>query len=82
MAVLSDSDRLAVAADFMRTEESTIACLKADLKAAANALDTFLNNNASTINQAIPAAARSALTTAQKARLLVWVIRQRYIAGA
>jgi hypothetical protein len=56
--------------------------LKTDLRAAVNAIDAFLNTNAAALNTAIPQPARSALTTAQKARLLMFVIQRRYIAGA
>ena len=85
MAVLANADRLEVWAEYMRemsgNAEAT-SLTKADLRAAVNALDDFFNANAGTINAAIPQPARGALTTAQKARLLVYVIRQRYIKGA
>jgi len=51
---------------------------KADLRAAFNDLDTFLNDNAAAINTAIP----QPLTTEQKARLLMEVVRRRYLTGA
>lgn len=60
-------------------ERKVIPILKEDLKAAIVALDTFLSNNASTINSAIPQPARSGLTTTQKAKLLSYVIYKRYI---
>lgn len=86
MATLSDTDRAAVAAEYQSDPdlagESFGAMAKADLRAAANALDDFLNNNAAAINGAIPQPARGALTARQKARLLVYVIRRRYLAGA
>ena len=85
MAVLSDADRLELWAEYQRelsTVREPLALTKADLRAAVNALDDFLNTNAGTINSAIPQPARSALTTAQKARLLMFVIRQRYMKGA
>lgn len=86
MAVLSDVDRADLWAEFMRElsrERDTFGDLtKAELRAAVNALDDFLNTNASSINTAIPQPARGALTTAQKARLLMFVVRQRYTKGA
>lgn len=85
MAVLVDADRAAIWAEFM-TDRSRVGdsmpLLKADLRAAVDALDSFLDTNASTINAAIPQPARGALTTAQKALLLQYVVAKRYLAGA
>lgn len=83
MAVLSDSDRQALWADFMRNFPAGESCgiTKAELRAAVNGLDDYMNTNASAINQAIPQPARGTLTASQKARLLVWVIRKRYDVG-
>lgn len=84
MAVLSDADRAALWADFMRNfpASETCAVTKTDLRAAVNGLDDYLSTNASAINQAIPQPARGALTTVQKARLLQFVVARRYLAGA
>jgi len=85
MAVLPDADRMEVWAQMMRETSRSgepLAVLKADLRAAVNALDGFLNTNAAAINSAIPLPARTALTTPQKARLLMFVIEQRYVKGA
>lgn len=86
MAVLSDNDRKSACGDFISdvcaAHEAFGALSKADVRAALNALDDFLNTNATTINNAIPQPARGALTTAQKARLLNMVVRYRYIKGA
>ena len=81
MAVLSDADRGAVWADVMRQlsdARDPCAITKADLRAAVDALDTFLDTNAATINAAIPQPARSGLTTPQKARLLAYVALKRW----
>lgn len=86
MAVLGETDRSGLWADFMAelsAERNVMSGItKADLRAAVDALDDFLNTNAGAINSAIPQPARAALTTPQKARLLVAVVRRRYIAGA
>lgn len=85
MAVLSDTDRAALWAELMRelsADGESISITKADLRAAVNAVDAFLSDNASAINSAIPQLARSSLTTAQKARLLMFVVRWRYLSGA
>lgn len=84
MANLSDSDRAALWADFMRhfPEGETCSVNKTDLRAAVNAIDTWLNTNAAALNSAIPQPARSGLTTPQKARLLQYVVARRYLSGA
>lgn len=85
MAVLPDADRAGVWAEFMQRlsrEAQGIAITKADLRAAVNALDDFLNTNAAAINTAIPQPARGSLTVAQKALLLMYVVARRYLAGA
>lgn len=85
MAVLSDNARQDVWADAMRQisdAREPVSISKADLRAAVNALDTYLNDNASAINTTIPQPARGALTSAQKARLLMLVIQRRYVDGA
>jgi len=52
--------------------------LKNDLKAAVDDMDTFLSTNETAINNAIPQPARGALTTKQKALLLMYVVATRY----
>lgn len=86
MAELTDEARRECWAEFMREvsrdSESMGALTKADLRAAVDALDTFFHSNAAAVNNAIPQPARTQLTAAQKARLLVFVIRRRYLDGA
>lgn len=84
MALMSDSDRAEVNAEFQRDGRlgACGALTKADVRAAINALDVFLNSNAAAINSAIPNPARSALTVSQKALLLVHVIQKRFIRGS
>ena len=85
MAVLTDPDRLACSGEFQQNVSAALeafgALTKADILAAANALDDYLNTNAAAINLAIPQPARAQLTTSQKARLLKIVITKRYIKG-
>jgi hypothetical protein len=83
MAVLSNPDRSLVQTQFMRENKDPVtgAMTKADLLAAVNALDDFLNTNAAAINSAIPLPARTALSTAQKAALLNYVVNRRWGAG-
>lgn len=86
MAVLSDPTRATLNAEYQRAigrdREGFGSLTKADLLAAVNAIDAFLDANAATINSAFPLPARTVLTSAQKARLLSFVIQYRYIAGA
>lgn len=82
MAVLSDPNRAELMADWMRENRSAVGITKSDLRASVNALDAFLDTNAAAINAAIPQPARGVLSTAQKAHLLMFVIRQRYVRGA
>jgi hypothetical protein len=85
MAILSDPDRLAGAADFSgdisAAREAIAVCIKTDIRAAFNALDQYLSDNAVAINNVLPAAAKANLTVPQKARLLLAVIRKRYLTG-
>ncbi len=86
MAVLPDPDRATVTAEFQQdvsaAREAFGALTKADIRAATNAIDDFLNTNAAAMNSAIPLPARTALTTAQKARLFNRVVNKRYIVGS
>lgn len=85
MAVLSDADRAAAWADWMRDVSSVrepCAFSKAQGRAAFDAIDQWFSDNAVTLNSALPLAFRTNATTAQKARLLMAVIRQRYLKGA
>lgn len=84
MAVLTDPDRIDVWADWMReisAAHEPCSITKPELRAAVNALDQWLSDNAASANAAIPLPARTSLTTAQKARLMMLVIRKRYLAG-
>ncbi len=81
MAVLSDANRWAVWADYMRKlgeDEEQIALLKPELRAAFNAADDWVEANRASYNSALPLPARTALTARQKAALLMIVIRKRF----
>ena len=87
MAYLSESDRANIWAEFMRDRDEFFKndtygnMTKADLRAAVDALDAFLEDNKVAINNSIPQPARNALTSKQKARLLVFIIERRYRTG-
>jgi hypothetical protein len=82
MAVLSDSDRSAIWADFMASAgpllETLFGMSKTDIRAAVDAADSWADSNAASFNTAIPQPARGAMTAKQKARLLVWVVERRW----
>lgn len=81
MAVLSDVDRAAEWAEFMRVlsaDREPVAVNKNDLRAALNAADQWAEDNAVSFNAALPEPAKSNLTAGQKARMLVQVIKRRW----
>lgn len=85
MAALSDAHRIELWAEFMRDisrEREQITVSKADLRAAVDATDDWVEANKVSFNNALPAAAKANLTAAQKARLLSFVVKQRFVKGA
>jgi len=78
MAVLPEPERLAVWSRWMQTNAEDCGITKAELRAAVDALDDFLDANATALNNALPQPARGALSTAQKARLLSYVTLRRW----
>ena len=84
MAVMSDAKRAEGWSELMDELSSLdvrVGTSKTNLRAAYDALDAWLNDNAATINAAIPQPARSDMPTAAKAVLLKHVITQRYLEG-
>jgi hypothetical protein len=80
MAVLSGNDRALVTAEAMRAGSATReACTitKPDLRAAVDAIDTWIDANAAAFNAAIPQPARAALSARQKADLFYRVALRR-----
>lgn len=77
---LSEADRQATAAELGRLfSRRALPCgiTKADLKAAVDAADAWVDANATSYNTAIPQPARGVLTADQKAWLLDYVVRKR-----
>ena len=81
MAVMTDPQRFAVWAEYMREELAGVGITKADLRAAINAADLWISDNSASFNTALPQPARGALTAPQKARLLSAVVLKRWKAG-
>lgn len=79
MALLDTTARLRVWAQAMR--DPNLGALggvtKADLRAAIDSLDDWIEANQAAINQAIPQPARGALTLPQKTLLFCWVAMRR-----
>ena len=67
MAVLSDTDRVQCWQDFMRDPANINAAAsgltKAQIRAAVDATDQWIDDNAASFNSALPAAVRTALTS-------------------
>ena len=79
MAVLPDADRTAVGNQWMRDNNTPLGALtKAELRAAVNAMDQWIDDNASAFNTSIPQPARAQLTAKQKAWLFSYVIKRRF----
>ena len=81
MANLTVQQQFEVYQDFMKKISQrleAVGVLKSDISAAVTALDSFLEANATTINNQFPVATRTGLTTAQKAELLAYVVLKRW----
>jgi hypothetical protein len=84
MAVLSTGERAAGTAAYSEEcskERLALELTKATLRAAYDAADAWVDANAAAYNTALPAAARTALTASEKAKLLVHVVSRRYQNG-
>ena len=82
MAVLNNTIRQLVCDEFASEVSSIRGSLgnltKAQLRAAFNAADDWVDANAASYNTALPVAARNALTTYQKAQILAMVVLKRH----
>lgn len=81
MAALDASNRARVLAQAMRDLPTALrpwpAVTKADLAAAIAATDTWIDDNASGFNSALPTTARTALSAQQKTFLFCYVALRR-----
>lgn len=81
MAVLTEAERAGLWERAMRegsAERESLPLTKAELRAAIDASDQWIEQSAVAFNQALPAAARGALTARQKARVFLLVARRRF----
>lgn len=77
MVALPDLDRERIWRWFMRRNTDPCAFSKADLRAAINAVDVWIDANASSFNTALPQPFRGAATADQKTLILCWVAMRR-----
>ena len=79
---MDPTQRAAVNAEYIAGETGSFgAVTKAEIAAALDYFDSYLADNAATIEASIPAAAKAALTSPQKMRLLGLVATRRYTYG-
>jgi hypothetical protein len=60
------------------SERVALDLTKTALRAAVDAVDQWVDDNAAAFNAAIPLPARTVLTPKQKAQLLFYVVRRRF----
>jgi hypothetical protein len=79
VAVLSDEERRRTWAHLMRVlgDLGPLSVSKADLRAAVNATDAWIEANGAAFNSAIPQPARGSLSTEQKTALFCYVAMRR-----
>lgn len=78
MAVLPDTDRALVSAEFMRRVKSAYGGItKPQLLAAVNATDQWQDDNQAAYNTALPVAARTGLSANEKTLLYCYVALKR-----
>lgn len=80
MAALTAVERNALSALFceeVSRGRSPLALTRAQLRAALDAVDQWVEDNVSSFNAAIPQPARGSLTARQKAALFFYVVQKR-----
>lgn len=77
MAVLPDLDRARTAAQWMRDQVEDTAFTKAQLRAAIDATDAWIDANQAAYNTALPTAFRNNATLTQKTLLFCYVAMRR-----
>ena len=76
MAALPDTDRHRTAMQLQR-KTGWPSLVKADVRAAVNAVDDFLETNATALNSALPQPFRGAASPSQKALLYAYVCMRK-----
>jgi len=81
MALLPENDRVNQWAEFMReVSDARDPCsfTKIELRAAIDAIDQWIEDNAVSFNQALPVAFRTKATARQKMKLFVKLLEGRF----
>ena len=81
MAVLTNTDRQQLWAEFMRfssTIREELGLSKSELRAAVDATDQWIGDNQASFNNALPVASKAALSQKQKVRLFRAVAQKRF----
>lgn len=81
MALLSEADRRAINHTIQQVLSDnfvSISLTKAEIRAAVDAVDEWIDNNAASFNQALPTVARNTLTARQKVQLFMFVVSKRF----
>ena len=77
MAKLPDEDRRRIWAHLMRRGQFPGDISKSDLRAAVDAIDTWVEDNTASFNTALPTTYRTSADADQKAALLMYVVMRR-----
>ena len=77
MAVLSESDRVATWAQWMRDNLEVTAFGKSDMRAAVDATDDWIETNQGSFNTALPTAFRNNASLTQKTLVFCYVAMRR-----
>lgn len=77
MAIMSNEERRRCWAQLMRANTEPMGITKADLRAAVDATDDWIEANSAAFNAALPQPARGALSATQKTLLFVYVAMRR-----
>jgi hypothetical protein len=77
MAVLDATNRLLLANQWMRDQLEALGVTKADVRAAVDATDAWIDGNQAAFNTALPLAFRNAASLTQKTLLFCYVAMRR-----
>ena len=77
MAVMPEADRAQCMAQFIRDQKEAMGLTKAELRAALDATDAWIDSNATAFNSALPQPARGTLSATQKTLLFCYVAMRR-----
>jgi len=77
VAIMSNEERRRCWAQLMRANTEPMGITKADLRAAVDATDQWIEDNSVAFNAALPQPARGALSATQKTLLFVYVAMRR-----